>query len=174
MSDNFSFEFDSFRLVPAERQLLREGEPLALPPKAFDTLVVLVQNRGRVLKKDDLLRQVWPDSFVEESNLNHYISVLRKILSNGNNGDAYVETVRGYGFRFSGDVRAINEEESSSRLVHRHTRTHVVFKEEERESLRTLSSGQRETVGSRQTAVGRKSAMILATSCLIIGAMAAA
>src|SRR5947207_10439256 len=146
MSDNFSFEFDSFRLVPAERQLLREGEPVALPPKAFDTLVVLVQNSGRVLKKDDLIKQLWPDSFVEESNLNHYISVLRKTLSNGNNGDAYVETVRGYGFRFNGDVRAINEE-SSSRLVQTHTRTHVVFKEEESENLRTISS--------RQTAVGR-------------------
>src|SRR6266516_848167 len=133
-----SYEFGSFRLVPAERQLLLNGKPVSLKPKAFDTLVVLVQNSGRVLKKDDLLRQVWPDSFVEESNLNHYISVLRKTLSNGNNGDAYVETVRGYGFRFNGDVRAINEEESSSRLVHRHTRTHVVFKEEDSESLRTV------------------------------------
>jgi len=164
--NNTSYEFDSFRLVPAERQLLRDDLPIALPPKAFDTLVVLVQNSGRVLKKDVLLKQVWPDSFVEESNLNHYISVLRKTLSNGDNGDAYVETVRGYGFRFNGDVRAINQEESSARLVHKHTRTHVVFKEEERESLRTVSS--------RQTAVGRNPAMIFATSCLIIGAVAAA
>ena len=147
MTDNLSYEFDSFRLIPAERQLLRDDLPIALPPKAFDTLVVLVQNSGRVLKKDDLIKQLWPDSFVEESNLNHYISVLRKTLSNGDNGDAYVETVRGYGFRFNGDVRAINQEESSARLVHRHTRTHVVFKEEERESLKRVSI--------RQTAVGR-------------------
>jgi len=166
MTDHLSYEFDSFRLIPAERQLLRDGQTVSLPPKAFDTLVVLVQNSGRVLKKDVLLKQVWPDSFVEESNLNHYISVLRKTLSNGVNGDGYVETVRGYGFRFNGDVRAINQEESSARLVHKHTRTHVVFKEEERESLRTVSS--------RQTAVGRKPAMIFATSCLIIGAVAAA
>ncbi len=164
--NNTSYEFGSFRLVPAERQLLRDDLPIALPPKAFDTLVVLVQNSGRVLKKDDLIKQLWPDSFVEESNLNHYISVLRKTLSNGDNGDAYVETVRGYGFRFNGDVRAINQEENSSRLVHRHTRTHVVFKEEESESLKRVSS--------RQTAVGRKPAMIFATSCLIIGAVAAA
>src|SRR5258706_12990900 len=145
--NNTSYEFDSFRLVPAERQLLRDDLAIALPAKAFDTLVVLVQNSGRVLKKDVLLKQVWPDSFVEESNLNHYISVLRKTLSNGDNGDAYVETVRGYGFRFNGDVRATNQEDNSSRLVHRHTRTHVVFKEEESESLRRVSS--------RQTAVGR-------------------
>src|SRR5205809_271727 len=132
-----SYEFDSFRLIPAERQLLHDGQPLALPPKAFDTLVVLVQNSGRVLKKDDLLRQVWPDSFVEESNLNHYISVLRKTLSNGNNGDAYVETVRGYGFRFNAEVSVTNVEASAS-LMHRRTRTHVVFKEEQSESLRTV------------------------------------
>jgi DNA-binding winged helix-turn-helix (wHTH) protein/tetratricopeptide (TPR) repeat protein len=167
------YEFDSFRLVPAERQLLRDGQPVALPPKAFDTLVVLVRNSGRVLKKDDLIKQVWPDSFVEESNLNHYISVLRKTLSDGANGDGYVETVRGYGFRFNADVRAVSQD-SSSHLVHRHTRTQVVFKEEESQSLRTVSSRQTETVGRRQTAVGRKPAMIFATSCLIIGAVAAA
>src|SRR5215210_7320540 len=108
-----SYEFDSFRLIPAERQLLRDGKPVSLRPKAFDTLLVLVQNSGRVLTKDDLIKQVWPDSFVEESNLNHYISVLRKTLSNGENGEAYVETVRGYGFRFKADVRAINQESNS-------------------------------------------------------------
>src|SRR5687768_2774230 len=80
------YEFDSFRLIPAERQLLRDDQPIPLPPKAFDTLVVLVQNSGHALKKDDLMKQVWPDSFVEESNLNHNISVLRKALS-GSNGD---------------------------------------------------------------------------------------
>src|SRR3954447_22106616 len=110
MSDNLSYEFDSFRLIPAERQLLRKGQPLALPPKAFDTLVVLVQNSGRVLKKDELLKQVWPDSFVEESNLNHYISVLRKILNDATNGDGYVETVRGYGFRFNAKVIVTDSE----------------------------------------------------------------
>jgi len=162
---NSVYEFDSFRLVPAERQLLRDGKPVSLKPKAFDTLVVLVQNSGWVLKKDDLLKQVWPDSFVEESNLNHYISVLRKTLSGGANGDGYVETVRGYGFRFNADVR-VTHVEASALLLHRHTRTHVVFKEEESESLRTVSS--------RQTAVGRKTrTMLLATSCLIIGGIAA-
>src|SRR5436190_20096719 len=149
MTDNLSYEFDSFRLVPSERQLLRQCQPLALPPKAFDTLVVLVQNSGRVIKKDDLVKQIWPDSFVEESNLNHYISVLRKTLSNGNNGDAYVETVRGYGFRFNAEVSVTNVEASAS-LIHRRTRMHVVLKEELSESWKTVSSGQTETVGSRQ------------------------
>jgi DNA-binding winged helix-turn-helix (wHTH) protein/tetratricopeptide (TPR) repeat protein len=130
-----SYEFDSFRLIPGERQLLRDGQPVSLPPKAFDTLVVLVQHSGHALKKDDLLKQVWPDSFVEESNLNHNISVLRKALSDGN-GNSYVETVRGYGFRFNADVRTITPENSAV-VVHRRTRTQVVYKEEQAESQRT-------------------------------------
>ena len=124
IEDNLAYEFDGFRLTPAERQLLRDGNPVALAPKAFDTLVVLVQNHGHALKKDDLMRQVWPDAFVEESNLNHYISVLRKSLNCGSSGDGYVQTVRGYGFRFNADVRAVSEE-STPLLVHRKTRTHA-------------------------------------------------
>jgi DNA-binding winged helix-turn-helix (wHTH) protein/Tfp pilus assembly protein PilF len=140
------YEFGPFRLLPAERQLLNDGRSVSLPPKAFDTLLILVQHSGHVLRKDDLIKKVWPDSFVEESNLNHYISVLRKTLNYGTNGDGYIETVRGYGFRFNADVK-LNYVETNSLLTHRHTRTHVVFKEEESESLRTVSSTQ-EAVGS--------------------------
>ena len=132
-----SYEFDSFRLVPSERQLLHDGRAVALPPKAFDTLVILVQNRGHALKKDDLLKQVWPDSFVEESNLNHNISVLRKALSDGN-GNGYVETVRGYGFRFNAEVRTSASSDSTV-LVHKRTRTHVVYKEEQTQTERTTT-----------------------------------
>lgn len=134
MEEDVSYEFDSFRLIPAERQLLRDNQPVSLTPKAFDTLVILVHNSGHALKKEDLLKQVWPDSFVEESNLNHNISVLRKALGDAN-GNGYVETVRGFGFRFNADVRTIPE--SSKVLVHRRTRTQVVYKEEETQSQRT-------------------------------------
>lgn len=129
-----SYEFDSFRLIPAERQLLRDSQPVSLTPKAFDTLVILVQNNGHALKKEDLLKQVWPDSFVEESNLNHNVSVLRKALGHGN---GYVETVRSYGFRFNADVRTIPE--GSKVLIHKRTRKQVVFKEEETQSRRTTT-----------------------------------
>ena len=136
VEDNLAYEFDGFRLTPAERQLLRDGNPVALAPKAFDTLVVLVQNHGHALKKDELMRRVWPDAFVEESNLNHYISVLRKSLNCGSSGDGYVQTVRGYGFRFNADVRAVSEE-STPLLVHRKTRTHVILREEETQTQKT-------------------------------------
>src|SRR4051812_47053359 len=109
---------------------------MSVPPKAFDTLLVLVQNSGSVLRKDDLIGKVWPDSYVEESNLNHYISVLRKTLNDGATADGYVETVRGFGFRLNAEVTVTHLEVSSS-LMHRRTRTHVVIKEEERESKMT-------------------------------------
>jgi DNA-binding winged helix-turn-helix (wHTH) protein/tetratricopeptide (TPR) repeat protein len=127
-----AYEFGPFRLVPAERQLLRDGRPIALPPKAFDTLLILVQQSGHVLKKDELIQLVWPDAFVEDSNLNHYVSLLRRTLSPAINGEAYIETVRRFGFRFTAEVREITDE-ASAVLVHRHTRTHVVFKEETHE-----------------------------------------
>ena len=78
--DNRSYEFGRFRLNTAERVLLREGELVALTPKVFDILLMLVQNSGNVVSKDDLMKRVWPDTFVEEGNLTQNISLLRKAL----------------------------------------------------------------------------------------------
>lgn len=102
------FEFGWFRLDPAERLLLREQVQVRLPPKAFDALVVLVENRGHLLEKDELLRKVWPDTFVEESNLAQHISILRKALRDGEDGFQYIETVPRRGYRFIGEVREIS------------------------------------------------------------------
>jgi TolB-like protein/DNA-binding winged helix-turn-helix (wHTH) protein/tetratricopeptide (TPR) repeat protein len=100
-----TFEFGPFRLNPAERLLLRDQAPVHLPPKAFDALVVLVENRGHLLEKDELLRKVWPDTFVEESNLAQHISVLRRALQDGEDGHRYIETVPRSGYRFIAEVR---------------------------------------------------------------------
>jgi TolB-like protein/DNA-binding winged helix-turn-helix (wHTH) protein len=102
-----TFEFGSFRLNPSERLLLREQTQIHLPPKAFDALVVLVENRGHLLEKDELLRKVWPDTFVEESNLAQHISVLRKALQGGEDGSRYIETVPTRGYRFIAEVREL-------------------------------------------------------------------
>jgi TolB-like protein/DNA-binding winged helix-turn-helix (wHTH) protein/Tfp pilus assembly protein PilF len=101
------FEFGSFRLNPAERLLLRDQVPVQLPPKAFDALVVMVENRGRLLGKDELLGKVWPDSFVEESNLAQHISILRKALRDGEDGFQCIETVPRHGYRFVAEVREL-------------------------------------------------------------------
>ncbi|MGZ8831613.1 MAG: winged helix-turn-helix domain-containing protein [Thermoanaerobaculia bacterium] len=102
------YEFVPFRLDPAERRLLRGGEPVALTPKCFDLLVVLVENSGHLLEKSDLLGRVWPDQFVEEGNLSFNISELRRVLGEGQNGEPYIETVRKKGFRFVAPVQEID------------------------------------------------------------------
>jgi DNA-binding winged helix-turn-helix (wHTH) protein/tetratricopeptide (TPR) repeat protein len=96
------YEFGPFRLDPAERRLLRGNEIVALTPKAFDTLHLLVRNSGRLLEKDDLIRLLWPDTIVEEGSLSNHIFLLRKAL-----GDdlAFIETVPRRGYRFVGAVR---------------------------------------------------------------------
>jgi TolB-like protein/DNA-binding winged helix-turn-helix (wHTH) protein/Flp pilus assembly protein TadD len=101
------FEFGSFRLNPAERLLLRDQAQVHLPPKAFDALVVLIENRGHLLEKDELLRKVWPDTFVEESNLAQHISVLRKALQDGEDRSRCIETVPRRGYRFIAEVREL-------------------------------------------------------------------
>src|SRR6476646_6502064 len=92
------YEFGAFRLDPVERVLARDRERISLAPKAFETLLLLVQNGGHVLTKEELIKTLWPDSFVEENNLAQYISLLRKTLENGAEGSAYIETVPKVGY----------------------------------------------------------------------------
>ena len=105
------YEFGPFRLEPAERKLSRNNEPLVLTPKAFDTLVLLVRNSGHLLEKEELIRALWPDSFVEEGNLTNNISLLRKALGDD---PPYIETVPKLGYRFIGAVRQLPKTVSAS------------------------------------------------------------
>ena len=116
--DHRSFEFGPFRLDPAERTLLRDGAPVPLLPKSFDALVVLVRNSGRLLDKDFLLAEIWPDTHVEENNLAHAISDIRKALGEGPKDQRYVVTVPRRGYRFAASIETVNdvEAEISSRL----------------------------------------------------------
>ncbi|HEU4766194.1 MAG TPA: tetratricopeptide repeat protein, partial [Pyrinomonadaceae bacterium] len=98
--DNNCYEFGRFRLKTAERVLLREGEPVPLTPKVFDILLTLVEHGGQVVQKDDLMRRVWPNTFVEEGNLTQNISLLRKALGETPDGVQYIETVPRRGYRF--------------------------------------------------------------------------
>jgi DNA-binding winged helix-turn-helix (wHTH) protein/Tol biopolymer transport system component len=96
------YEFGPFRLEIAEQKLLRNGEAVPLTPKVFDMLVMLVRNSGHLVEKDELIRSLWPDSFVEESNLSTNIFMLRKALGNDHE---YIETVPRRGYRFVGAAR---------------------------------------------------------------------
>ncbi len=104
---NHLYEFGAFRLNVAERLLLREEQPVALKPKAFDLLLTLIEQRGRLLEKDELLKLVWPETFVEESTLAWNVSQLRKTLGDDGNGNSYIETVPKHGYRFVADVREV-------------------------------------------------------------------
>jgi DNA-binding winged helix-turn-helix (wHTH) protein/Tol biopolymer transport system component len=95
------YEFGPFRLDPAERMLLRGNEIVLLTPKAFDTLHLLVRNSGHLLEKDELIRAIWPDTFVEEGSLSNNIFQLRKALGDD---QAFIETVPRRGYRFVGAV----------------------------------------------------------------------
>ena len=94
------YGFGSFLLDPAERRLLRDGEPVALTPKCFDLLVMFVDNSGHLLEKGELLERLWPGQFVEEANLSFNVSSLRKALGEGRDGQRFIETVPKKGFRF--------------------------------------------------------------------------
>src|SRR5258708_18574006 len=105
---NVIFEFGSFRLNPGERLLLRGQAQVHLPPKAFDALVLLVENRGHLLENDERLRKVWADTFAEEAKLAQHISVLRKALQDREDGSRYIEAVPTHGYRFIAEVREIS------------------------------------------------------------------
>jgi eukaryotic-like serine/threonine-protein kinase len=101
-----SFEFGPYRLDPAKRLLSRNGRSLALPPKTFDLLLLLVEGRGRVLTKKELMSLLWSDTIVEEANLSFQISALRKVLDE--DGTEWIETLPRYGYRFKGEVSEVD------------------------------------------------------------------
>ena len=103
------YEFGPFQLDPPERLLICDGHPVPMTPKAFDMLVVLVERGGHLVEKEDLLKAVWPGSFVEEGNLAVTVSVLRKALNDDRGLHRYIETVSKRGYRFVAEVREIGE-----------------------------------------------------------------
>jgi TolB-like protein/DNA-binding winged helix-turn-helix (wHTH) protein len=93
------YEFGHFRLDTVERLLIRDGQPLNLAPKVYETLLILVRNHGHALDKKELMRELWPETFVEEGNLTQNISLLRKALGDGRE-EHYIETIPRRGYRF--------------------------------------------------------------------------
>jgi adenylate cyclase len=102
------YRFGPFELDGAEHRLLRNGVEVPLQLKAFETLCILVERAGRLLTKDDLLRQLWPGTIVEENNLNKNISMLRKALGECATGQSYIETVPRVGYRFAAPVEQVS------------------------------------------------------------------
>ena len=106
--DNLFYEFGPFRMESRERRLIRDGELVPLPPKAFDILLVLIRNGGRLVEREELIKTVWGNAFVEENNLSVNISLIRKALTNHDDGSTeYIETIPKHGYRFVASVRSI-------------------------------------------------------------------
>lgn len=107
------YEFGDFRLDAAKRLLTKgNDEPLPLTPKVFDTLLYLVRHGGKVIEKDELMREIWTDTIVEENNLSQNISILRRTLGEKPGEGRFIATVPGHGFRFVPEVRVLSKESS--------------------------------------------------------------
>jgi DNA-binding winged helix-turn-helix (wHTH) protein/TolB-like protein/Tfp pilus assembly protein PilF len=153
------YEFGAFRLDVAERLLTRAGERVPLSEKAFDTLCALVRRGNHLVRKDELLNEVWPDVIVEENNLDKNISLLRQVLGERTGSGKFIETVRGHGFRFVAEVRHIEEEKK---------RTEEPFSGSTTEPEPTNSTPKR--VVQKVTAKPSPRFLVIAIAVFVIGA----
>src|SRR5215469_15405155 len=112
VSSGRQYEFGPFRLEPEEHLLLREGKPSPLTPKAFELLVFLVSNPGRLVTKDQIMDALWPGSFVEDANITVLISSLRKVLGKSAIDEPYIQTVPKKGYRFTAFVKSADSGET--------------------------------------------------------------
>ncbi len=139
LPDKELYEFDSFHLDAAEGLLLRDGAPVPLEPKVFETLLVLVRHGGQLVGKEELMQAVWPDTIVEESNLTRNVSVLRKALQRDDGGTSYIETAPKRGYRFVGAVRTPSAKPPAEpvELIVQSAKVSLVVEEEESDETLT-------------------------------------
>src|SRR5439155_17436605 len=174
------YEFSSFRIDAARRVLFMQGTPLLLPPKVFNTLLILVERRGQVVEKDELMKLLWPDSFVEEANLTQNVSLLRKLLGESPNDHRYIVTVPGRGYRFVAEVAESGDEETDI-IVKERTRSRIVITQEgkvgspsEEEKLILATREKLLTPGEYSMAVGgssKRRAPLLSRKAIALAAL---
>jgi len=164
------YEFGPFRLDPSERRLTHSGEPVSIAPKCFDLLVVLVENGGHLLEKEELLARLWPDQFVEESNLSFQVSSLRKILGEGLNGEHYIETVPKKGFRFVATIDD-NRGPETDPMPERHD---VALSTVRPDDASQVSPAPTENVIADSASHAHRTRSIVIVSVLVIGTLAVA
>src|SRR6516225_5504980 len=122
------YEFGPFRVDPEKEVLQRDGNPIPLQPKTFQVLLVLVRHNQELVTKDDLMKAVWPDTFVEEANLSRNIFMLRKALGESPQDHRYIVTVPGRGYRLAESVRLVSDQEVSLVAAH-HSKVQVQVSE---------------------------------------------
>jgi len=117
------YEFGDFSLEPGRRLLLRHGNPIPLTPKALDTLLLLVRYKGKIVSKETLLNEIWPDAFVEEATLSQNIFTVRRALGQRPDGYQFIETIPKHGYRFIAPLREIND--NNEIILEEHTRVQI-------------------------------------------------
>jgi DNA-binding winged helix-turn-helix (wHTH) protein/tetratricopeptide (TPR) repeat protein len=158
------YGFGAFRVDPERKLLLRDEEPISVTPKVFETLLILVRRSGQLVTKEEMMRELWPDSFVEESNLSQNIFMVRKALGDTGEERRHIVTVPGRGYRFAADVRTIPQQDETIVIASR-TRAHVVVEEAGSESAAADKSGRRRGAARRFYAP----AIILVIGSLLTG-----
>src|ERR1035438_5197384 len=168
------FQFGKFQVDALARTLRREEEIVTLNRRAFDVLLYLVQNPGRVLTRDELLKNAWPDTFVDENSLAQSISALRRALEEKPGDNSYIVTLPGRGYQFVAPVQVVAPEnggtllelaratrsDSTGLLLQEHTiRTSVITEEKDQQSLPV----------SRNRAVVRLAAVLAVAAIVVAG-----
>src|SRR5579863_5875310 len=133
------YEFGPFHMDPERQTLLRGEDPVSVTPKAFETLLALVRRSREVVSKEELLKEVWPDSIVEESNLSQNIFLLRKALGDTAENREYIVTLPGRGYRFAASVRTVTEQ-GETLVAQARTRTQIVIEENEAQAEQPLKA----------------------------------
>src|SRR5215469_16253210 len=122
------YEFGPFRVDPEKELLLRGNETVPLTPKTFQILLVLMRHKKEVVTKDELMKEVWPDTFVEEANLSRSIFLLRRALGESPQDHQYIVTVPGHGYRFAEEVQFVPEQ-NMQMVAASHSSVQVEIKE---------------------------------------------
>ncbi|HMV49854.1 MAG TPA: FlgO family outer membrane protein [Blastocatellia bacterium] len=190
---NRLYEFGEFRINVSQRMLERQGKEIPLQPKVFDLLLALVERRGRVVSKDELMNEIWPDTFVEETNLKVNISALRKVLGNGSQEEKLIETLHKRGYRFTAEVSEIFLPVVSPKppglaelqelhpelpdlrelIVEKHSFSKVVVEEEDQEEIAPLPGTSLPLLSpATEKRHGISPRLAVAVGCLLLVAMA--
>jgi DNA-binding winged helix-turn-helix (wHTH) protein/TolB-like protein/tetratricopeptide (TPR) repeat protein len=146
---------------------MRDGEIVSLTPKAFELLTVLVQRSGQLVEKEELMREVWPETFVEEGNLSVHIFALRKALGENGNGQSYIDTVPRQGYRFSAAVRKVNLN-GAALIVEKHTQSLVTIEEHEESVEEKGALPKSQTIVRGAVKRRRYTQLALAASLLLV------
>ena len=170
MPSKHLLEFDHFRIDVEERVLTRDGKAIALSPKAFETLLVLVQHSERVVLKNDLMKSLWPDTFVEESNLSQHIFQLRKALGENAQDPQYIVTVPGRGYRFARKVAELSEGDVDLIVQSRSIQTVTVEETESSQSRTPLFSKLRQRPWTWVLSATAVVVLLALTSALVVRA----